>query len=172
MGVRQGCPEVAETLEATIDAAIGAWDDLSIHPLAHEAAGSLVRTKALLRWLTICYARQIYSSADVGEAGRREVVSPVEAEEESLDAEMIRQFRDENREAIWSCLYAALSFMAKQEYAADLTEEIAVVAIAEEANRRIVLAMFFDGMELDNQSADDVPVVVSELISTDHSQIL
>jgi hypothetical protein len=114
--------------------------------------------KTLLGLLTFCYAREIY--------GTREIVARLCYEEglRSLcdevvpDGDTIRQFRSENRQALELCLQAGLRFQAEEKVARGLLAKVNEKRMAEEARRRITMAMFTDSMDLekDRERANQV----------------
>ena len=55
----------------------------------------------------------------------------------------------ENRDAIRSCLTTALAFLAEQKVEEGVVTKAWQPDLAEEATRRITMAMFIDSMELD-----------------------
>ena len=65
-----------------------------------------------------------------------------------LDPDTIRQFRSVNREALDFCLQAALRCQAEEKIAQGLLAKVNEERLAEEARRRITMAMFTDSMEL------------------------
>ena len=66
--------------------------------------------------------------------------------EEFPGARHLRHFRRDNREAIRICLMSALGFLAQQKLEAGIVAEVNEADVAEETNRRIILAMFIDSM--------------------------
>ena len=86
------------------------------------------------------------------------------------NARQIRRFRRENREALAACLEAALRFMTEQKVAQGLITRVNEQRIAEEARRRIIMAMFTDSMELDKDQTSDTPVDLCYLIAKEGSR--
>ena len=68
------------------------------------------------------------------------------------------------------CLEAALRFMTEQKVAQGLITRVNQERIAEEARRRIIMAMFTDSMELDKDQTSDTPVDLCYLIAKDGSR--
>jgi hypothetical protein len=101
----------------------------------------------MLALLTYCYARQIYGSADIAGLLARDANLCKACQTEFPGAGLIRQFRNDNRQAIHTCLTAALSFLARQKVDAGIVTRVNEAALAEEASRRLTMAMWMDSME-------------------------
>jgi hypothetical protein len=114
--------------------------------VARQDAGLAFEPRTLLALLSYCYAREIYGSVDIEDVLRRDANFRQICHNEFPGARLIRRFRRENREALHRCLAAALRALAKGELAAE-DGEAADAAIAEDATRRIMKAMFIDSME-------------------------
>jgi hypothetical protein len=103
----------------------------------------------LLALLTYCYARHIYCSADI-EDGLRDDMDFGQLSGNGFPGVLvIRQFRRLNREALRLCLLAVLCFLAEQKIAEGLVTKVNKAHLAEEASRRITMAMFIDMTVLD-----------------------
>jgi transposase len=131
--------------------------DESIARLSPDEAPPFAETRAVLGALTLCYARQIYHSADAALVVARDLSFPCLCGGELPDAGVLRRFRAENREAIHHCLTAALQFLVEQKISSGVVTKVNVAQVAEEASRRIITAMFADSMERDGklERADD-----------------
>ena len=131
--------------------------DESIARLSPDEAPPFAATRAVLGALTLCYARQIYHSADAALVVARDLSFPCLCGGELPDAGVLRRFRAENREAIHHCLTAALQFLVEQKISSGVVTKVNVAQVAEEASRRIITAMFADSMERDGklERADD-----------------
>jgi len=105
--------------------------------------------RSLLALLAFCYARQIYGSAEVVAKLRYDEGLRGLCDELKPDADTIRQFRTDNRQALDFCLQAALRFQAEQKVTQGLLVKINEQRVAEEARRRITMAMFTDSTDLD-----------------------
>ena len=118
----------------------------------------------LLTVLAYCYALQIYGSTEV-EALLRQDANLRGICHQFPGARVIRRFRRENREALQVCLEAALRFVAEQKVAQGIISRVNETTLAEEARRRIVMAMFIDSMELDKDQSTDTPTDLCYLIA-------
>ena len=139
-----------ETLMKTVQAAVLETDQESLRRVARPDAGVAYQPRTLLALLTYCYAREIYGSEAVEDVMRRDLSFRQLCHNEFPDARLIRRFRRENREALRSCLISALRFMAMKKLEAGVVTGVKEAHLIEEANRRIIMAMFIDNMELDS----------------------
>jgi len=110
-----------------------------------------MKPKVLLTLLSHCYANQIYGSADIARALERCVEYREFFDDAAADVRLIRQFRQDNREALQNCLAAALRFAAEEKVRARVITRISEAQFVEEAKRRIIMAMFIDGMATEGQ---------------------
>jgi len=108
--------------------------------------------KRLLALLAFCYARQIYGSIEIAARLRYDECLRGLCDEFVPDPETIRQFRSHNRPALDFCLQAALHFQAQEKVAQGLLAKVSEERVAEEAHRRITMAMFTDSMDLDGDN--------------------
>ena len=108
--------------------------------------------RTLLALLAFCYARQIYGSVEVLARLRYDECLRGLCDQLIPDAETIRQFRRQNREALDFCLQAALRFQAEEKVAQGLLAKVSEERLAEEARRRITIAMFTDSMDVDKDA--------------------
>ena len=113
-----------------------------------KAAGGL-GARTLLALLAFCYARQIYGSIEVVTRLRYDEGLRGLCDELTPDPNTIRQFRTENRQALEFCLQAALRCQAEEKVAQGLLTKVNEERLAEEARRRITMAMFTDSMDLE-----------------------
>ncbi len=113
-------------------------DECALRPVARTEAGLAFQPKALLALTLYCYAHAIYGSEDMEDALRRDVAFRVLCRQEFPDAQVLRRFRRENRETLQRVLEAVLRLMSADPEKA---------GAAEEASRRIGLALFIDSME-------------------------
>lgn len=139
----------APSLAKAVQAAVHALDESTLRPVARRDAGLAFQPKPLLALLAYCYARQIYGSADIEDLLRRDVHFRELCHNEFPGALAIRRFRRDNREAVHLCLKAALHFLVEQKVEAGAVTRVSDVQLAEEARRRIIMALFIDSMELD-----------------------
>ena len=152
------------SLAQAVEAAVTAADESGFVPLARSGSGLAFRPQALLALLTFCYARQIYASSDVAarlwsDPSLRNLCGDI-----LPDASTLRRFRGENREALDSCIRAALRFLAGQKLAQGFVTRVSETHLAEEARRRITMAMFLDSLELDKDGATEEPPELGYLL--------
>jgi hypothetical protein len=102
-------------------------------------------------------ARTLLRAANLPFHGRRPIqprtiqIFPGSGGRNLPDARALRRFRAENRAAIHRCLVAALRFLVEQKISAGVLTKVNGPQLAEEAGRRIVMAAFADGLELDGE---------------------
>ena len=137
------------SLTQAVRSAVRAIEEAALQRVARCDAGLAFEPRTLLALLSYCYARDIYGSAEVEDVLRRDVNFRQICHNEFPGARVIRRFRRENREALHRCLTAALRALAEAAPQAD--NEAAGSAVAEDASRRIMKAMFIDSMETDWQ---------------------
>jgi hypothetical protein len=97
--------------------------------------------------LTYCYARQIYGSVEIEDVARRDASVRQICGSEFPSAVVIRRFRRDNRQAIRFCLLAVLSVLAEQKLSAGIVTKVNETHLAEEAGRRIIMAIFTDASD-------------------------
>jgi hypothetical protein len=141
------------TIRQAIEEAADAIEDESIGRLWPDEAPPFAQARAVLGSLTLCYTRQIYSSADAACVIARDLTFPRPCGGELPDTSVLRRFREENRQAIHRCLTAALHFLLEQKISSGAVTRVNFPQVAEEANRRIIMAMFVDSMELEGERA-------------------
>ena len=146
------------TAAAAVQAAVARVDEGKLEPVARLDTGQAVRPKLLLALLTFCYARQTYGSTEVVEWLRNEVVFHRFRSDELPDAQTLRRFRRENREALHQCLTATLRFLGEQKMAAGLVTKVNEAQLAEEASRRIIMATFVDSLEVADKPEAEAPI--------------
>ena len=153
------------SLAQTVQAAARAVDENALKPAALQNAPRGCQPRTLLTILAYCYALQIYSSAEVEGLLQSDANLRPLCQDEFPDARMIRSFRRKNREPLQVCLEAALRFVADQKVAQGLLSKVNDARIAEEARRRIIVAMFTDSMELDKDQGADTTTELCYLIA-------
>jgi hypothetical protein len=146
-------PNGPRTIRQAIEAAVDQIEDDAITRLSSEEVPPFAQARAVLGALTLCYARQIYHSADAALVVARDLSFPARCGEALPDADRLRRFRAENRPAIHRCLTAALQFLVEQKISSGVVTKVNVRQVAEEAHRRIIMAMFADSTE----RGDDPP---------------
>jgi hypothetical protein len=114
--------------------------------VARRDAGVAFEPRTLLALLSYCYVREIYGSAEIEDVLRRDANFRQICHNEFPGARVIRRFRRDNREALHRCLTAALRALAEGE-GQTANDETVKAAMAEDASRRIMKAMFIDSME-------------------------
>jgi hypothetical protein len=142
------------TIRQAIELAVEAIDDDSLKGLSPEESPPFAEARAMLASLTLCYARQIYRSTDAACVVARDLSFPCLHGGELPDACVLRRFRAENREAIQRCLTAALRFLVEQKISSGVVTKVSVPQVAEEARRRVIIAMFEDSTEQDEDLAE------------------
>lgn len=136
------------SLTQAVRSAVRGIEEAALQPVARRDAGLAFEPRTLLALLSYCYARDIYGSAEVEDVLRRDANFRRICNNEFPGARVIRRFRRDNREALHRCLTAALRALAEGE-PKTVESEAAGMAMAEDASRRIMKAMFIDSMESD-----------------------
>ena len=154
------------SLAQAVQAAARAVDQTTLMPVTRHDGGLAFQPRMLLTLLSSCYAHKTYSSAQIeallrGDKNLRQFCGNAVP-----DARMIRRFRSENREALHCCLQSALRYLAEQKVAEGLVTRVNGAQLAEEASRRIIMAMFTDSMELDRDQTPDAPVDLCYLFAS------
>jgi len=134
-----------------VQATVRTVDEATLRPVARRDAGLALQPKALLALLSYCYASQIYASAQVENVVRRDENFRQLCHNVVPDEWVIRSYRHHNREAIHFCLMTALCYMAEEKVRQGIVAKVNVVSFAEEAKRRIIMAMFLDSVALDGE---------------------
>jgi len=134
---------------AALSAPTGTRDSLA--QLA--VSGPPFAPRQLLVLLSYCYAQQIYSSKVIESLLRHDEDVIRLCPEGLPDREDMRRFRQDNREAIFFCLKAALRYLFDKKTAAGLVSRMSEAQLAEEANRRIITAIFLDSMGVEGEEA-------------------
>lgn len=142
---------VPGSLARAVHAAVQSVDEGALRPVVRDCSRSAIKPKVLLTLLSRCYANQIYGSTDIAHALERCVESREFFEDSTADARFIRQFRQDNRAALQTCLAAALRFAAEEKVRAGTVTRISEAQLVEEAKRRIIMAMFIDSMAIDGE---------------------
>jgi len=136
------------SLVQAVQNAVHEIDERMLHRVARVDAGLAFQPRTLLAMLTFCYAKEIYGSEQIEDVMRRDLNFRRLCQNEFPDAHLIRRFRRDNREVIYWCVMAALQFLFEQKVADGTVTKINDLQVAEEAKRRITMAMFIDSMEL------------------------
>ncbi|HEY0456006.1 MAG TPA: transposase [Verrucomicrobiae bacterium] len=138
-----------QTLVHSVQQAMREVDAEKLFRVAWPSAGIAYQPKILLAILCYCYASEIYGSHAVEDVMRRDVSFRQLCHEEFPGPGVIRRFRKHNREALQRALGRILQSMAEQKVADGTVTRVDSAQIAEEATRRVTMAMFIDSMELD-----------------------
>jgi transposase len=136
------------SLTQAVRSAVRAIEEAALQPVARHDAGLAFEPRTLLALLSYCYARDIYGSVEIEDVLRRDTNFCLVCNNEFPGARVIRRFRRENRQAIHRCLTAALCSLV-EGVLKTADNETAKTAVAEDASRRIMKAMFIDSMETD-----------------------
>ena len=137
----------SDAFTRAIRAALDTVDPSTLHPVAPSDAGPAFQPKALLASIIYCYVRQIYGSTDIeGMLAGSRATGPFGLTT-CPDAHMVREFRRNNRKAIQLCLMTALWLLGLQKVKDGTVTKVNRECFAEEASRRIIMAMFTDSME-------------------------
>lgn len=139
------------SLARAVQAAVQSVDARALRPVVRDCPRSGIKPKVLLTLLSRCYANQIYGSTDIALALERCLESREFFEDSKADARFIRQFRQDNREALQACLTAALRFAAEEKVRMGTVTRVSEAQLVEEAKRRIIMAMFIDSMAMDGE---------------------
>jgi hypothetical protein len=139
------------SLARAVQASAQLVDDRALRPVVKDYPRSSIKPKVLLTLLSRCYANQIYGSTEIARSLERCLESREFFENATADARLIRQFRQDNREALQTCLTAALRFAVEEKVRAGTVTRISEAQLVEEAKRRIIMAMFIDSMAMDGE---------------------
>ena len=140
----RGAPAEPQSLTEAVQATVVKLNTSLLRPVARRFRNLAFQPRFMLALLTYCYARQIYNSADVASILARDAALCQVCQNEFPDAGLIRQFRDDNRQAIRVCLTAALAFIARQKMDAGVVTKVNEATLGEEASRRLIMAMWID----------------------------
>src|SRR5579859_620202 len=141
-----------QTLAEAVEMAVDHVDAGCLRPVAGVDAGPAFQARTMLGLLAFCYARQVYSSAEIAAQLGREL-TPFRANDINLpDAVILQRFRAENRGPLAFCLRSALVFLAEEKIRQGVVTHVKRAHIHQEANRRIITAMFTDSLEASPQN--------------------
>src|SRR5690242_4775026 len=143
------------SLAKVVEGAVRAVDSKTLTPVAPLDAGFAFQPKALLALLALSYARQIYSSTDIESSSRGDSNFRLLCRGQYPNARILRRFRRANRKPLLTCLKIALRFLAEQKVTQGLVTHVNEVHVTEEANRRIVMAMFTDSLAASKHQTRD-----------------
>jgi len=141
------------SLELThvVEKAVRNLDEHSLNRLPGPRCCSVTDAKRLLSVLCWSYACQLFSSAEIH---CRIHGAPTASQWDNgvPRPSDICRFRQENRLTLQACLVAALRFLATRKVAEGFITRFNESHIAEEASRRIIVAMFVDSVESNNHA--------------------
>ena len=140
-------PAGPQSLPQVVQATVGKLNTSLLRPVARSFSNLAFQPRFMLALLTHCYAHQVYGSADIAGLLAKDAALGKVCQNELPGAGMIRQFRNDNRQAIRTCLTAALSFLARQKMDAGIVTKVNEATLAEEASRRLTMAMWMDSTE-------------------------
>jgi transposase len=156
-----------DSLVQAVEAAVRAVDKATLTRVAGQDAGPAFQPRALLALLTFWYARQVYASSEIASRVRADLRSRHVCDQAIPDARTLRRFRCENRNALDSCLKRVLWHLALEKISQGLITHASEASIAQEASRRIIMAMFTDSLELDNNAAPDTPLELGFIVANE-----
>ena len=139
-----------QTLAEAVQVAIRTVEPGAFRAMPRSGEGLVERPQSLLALLVYSYARGIYSSREIEDSLWRDESLRALSDREIPRARELRRFRRDHREAICQCLKAALAFLSRHFGSAPTPEAAADARWTEEANVRLMKAMFIDQMELED----------------------
>ena len=143
----------SQTLAEAVEIAVDQVDADCLKAVADEDSGPAFQAKTMLGLLAFCYARQVYSSNDIAAQLGREL-KPFWVSVVNLpDALMLQRYRAENRGPLAFCLRSALVFLAEEKIRQGIVTHVKRAHIQQEANRRIIMAMFTDSLEASEEKS-------------------
>ena len=158
------------SLAHAIEAAAHEIDARLLTSVAPVDAGHALQPRTLLALLAFSYARQIYASEEIESFLGADRNFGLLCREQKPDARTLRRFRRENREALLVCLKAGLRFLAAQKVEQGLVTHVNENRVADEASRRIIMALFTDSMATDKDQTTDVPMDLCYLFANGNTQ--
>ena len=136
-----------QTLAEAVELAVDQVDAACLRPVVDGEASPVFQARTMLGLLAFCYARQVYSSAEIATQLGREL-KPFWVNDINLpEAPLLQRFRAENRAPLVFCLRSALLFLAQEKIRQGVVTHVKRAHMHEEANRRIIMAMFTDSLE-------------------------
>ncbi len=141
-------------LVRAVQEAVREIDATMLKPVAEPGSRFVFQPRALLGLLAFWYTRQVYDSVTILAKLRQDLARSNFLCERVPDVDTIRRFRSENRGPLHYCLTNILRCLAKERMLQGLVTHVSETQLAEEANRRIIMAMFTDSLELDKKSAN------------------
>jgi hypothetical protein len=136
----------SDPLKQAIQAALDTVNPTMLIPVSRNNAVAF-HPRTMLAAIIVCYVHQIYGSTEIERHLRNTDVRLIGAGTWP-DARLIREFRCHNCQTIHDCLMTALRLVGLQKVRDGTVTKISEAQFAVEANRRLVMAMFTDCMEL------------------------
>ena len=135
------------SLDQAVQAAVQALEETALKPPVRHMASLAFQPRVMVALLSFHYARQVYSSQEIEVLLAADITFKNACRGELPTAAMLKEFRNENRRAIRECLRAALLFLARQQLEAGAPARLDEASVADEANRRLIMAMCVDSLE-------------------------
>jgi len=138
------------TVLADIQLAVRTAQELSLGRVASRNASLTFQPRFLLSLLVYCYVTGTFGSAEIEELMRNDMIFRDLCHDELPTARVLRRFRRENHPAIRDCIFTVLCRQSQRSSPpADVATSRWSEALMEEADGRILKAMFIDQMEND-----------------------
>jgi hypothetical protein len=144
---RAAPPRLPQSVSQAVQLAIRGVEDHALQRVARADAGPAFEPRMLLVIMTYCYAKEIFSSADIEEFLRMDQRYRNLFRNEYPDARVFRRFRRENRQVLQSCLARTLRFVLSAALPPE-AEAPGETQISLEAAHRMTKATFIDSMEV------------------------
>ncbi len=141
-------PSKPSSLVEAVKVAVQNVVETCMKALSADRPSLAFQPRVLLGVLTYCYARGVFSSAEVLDCLARDEYFCRACHDQFPTPGQIRQFRDLNREPVQGCLAFALQFLAEQQVAEGFVARANKTFVADEAKRRIIMAACMDSLEL------------------------
>ncbi len=145
-------PAEAQHLAPAVEAALLEIPEAMLKPVTQPGSRFVFQPRMLLGLLLFWYARQVYDSKTIVAELRCDLARCHLPLEHVPDTELLRRFRAENRAVLHGCLTTVLRSLAQAKMALGIIAHLSERQIAEEASRRIIMAMFVDSIESDTES--------------------
>ena len=150
-----------------VEAAIRTVYEAALTRVTPWDAGLAFQPKSLLALLTFWYAQQVYGSTEIASRLRADLALRQLPEQEIPDARTLRRFRCANRDALDACLKRTLRYLAEEKIQQGFITHVSETHIAQEASRRIIMAMFTDSLELDKNPDPEVPAELYFIVANE-----
>jgi hypothetical protein len=138
----------SRTILVDIQQAVRTASEVGLHRVASSDASLAFQPRFLLSLVVYCYVTGTFSSVDIEELMRNDATFRNLCRDELPSARVLRRFRRENRSAIRDGIFCVL---CRQSERFSRPEDVGTSrwseALMEEADGRILKAMFIDQME-------------------------